>query len=201
MARAASPRTLRGGRPAISLVVARGAVRERARAPRSSRASLARVRARAQMADAIACLHEKNIIHRDLKTANCFLAEDGSVKIGDLNVSKRMKNGLLRTQIGTPYYMSPEICDNKPYNDRSDVWSMGCLLYEMASLRCPFDARDMRGLVIKILRGVCVITSLSKRCGGRGRQRSSPRDEAALAPTRHLTLPTAYARTVLLNCQ
>ena len=49
--------------------------------------------------------------------------------------------------------MSPEICDNKPYNDKSDVWSMGCLLYELASLKCPFDARDMRGLVVKILRG------------------------------------------------
>eukprot|EP00967_Tisochrysis_lutea_P102397 scaffold154101_cov22-Tisochrysis_lutea.AAC.2 len=60
---------------------------------------------------------------------------------------------LARTACGTPYYMSPEICDNKPYNDKSDVWSMGCLLYEMASLKCPFDARDMRGLVVKILRG------------------------------------------------
>ena len=46
---------------------------------------------------------------------------------------------LARTACGTPYYMSPEICDNKPYNDKSDVWSMGCLLYELASLKCPFD--------------------------------------------------------------
>ena len=87
-----------------------------------------------QMADAIACLHEKNIIHRDIKTANSFLAEDGSVKIGDLNVSKRMKGGLLRTQIGTPYYMSPEIWSNKPYDGSSDIWALGCLIYE---LRAP----------------------------------------------------------------
>lgn len=51
------------------------------------------------------CLHEHGICHRDIKTANTFLADDGSVKIGDMNVSKRLKNGNLRTQIGTPYYM------------------------------------------------------------------------------------------------
>ena len=91
-----------------------------------------------QMADAIACLHDKNIIHRDIKTANSFLAEDGSVKIGDLNVSKRMKGGLLRTQIGTPYYMSPEIWSNKPYDGSSDIWALGCLIYELCALRPPF---------------------------------------------------------------
>ena len=69
-----------------------------------------------QMSDALKCLHAKNIVHRDLKTANCFLSEDGTIKIGDLNVSKRMKNGLCATQIGTPYYMSPEIFKNKPYS-------------------------------------------------------------------------------------
>ena len=69
------------------------------------------------------------------------------VKLGDFGIARVLNSTaeLARTACGTPYYMSPEICDNKPYNDRSDVWSMGCLLYEMATLRCPFDARDMRG--------------------------------------------------------
>ena len=62
-----------------------------------------------QMCEGLQCLHEQKIVHRDIKAANIFLAADGSVKIGDLNVSKRMKGALLRTQIGTPYYMSPEV--------------------------------------------------------------------------------------------
>ncbi|KAJ1634820.1 kinase-like domain-containing protein, partial [Pavlovales sp. CCMP2436] len=73
----------------------------------------------------------------------------------DFGIARVLTNTreLARTACGTPYYMSPEICDGKPYNDKSDVWSLGCLLYEMLTLKCPFDARDMRGLVIKILRG------------------------------------------------
>ncbi len=58
-----------------------------------------------QSLKALRCLHEHGIVHRDLKSANTFIAEDGSIKIGDMNVSKRLKNGLLQTQIGTPYYM------------------------------------------------------------------------------------------------
>ena len=106
-----------------------------------------------QMADALSCLHDKQIVHRDLKTANCFLAEDGSVKIGDLNVSKRMKNGLLRTQIGTPYYMSPEIWGNKPYDASSDVWALGCLIYELCALRPPFVGDSFAQLKKAVLAG------------------------------------------------
>ena len=91
-----------------------------------------------QMSDALKSLHAKNIVHRDLKTANCFLSEDGTIKIGDLNVSKRMRNGLCNTQIGTPYYMSPEIWANRPYNAASDMWALGCTLYELGALRPPF---------------------------------------------------------------
>jgi len=59
------------------------------------------------MADALKHLHAKRIVHRDLKTANCFLSEDGSIKIGDLNVSKAMKNGLLQTQVGVSSFLHP----------------------------------------------------------------------------------------------
>jgi NIMA (never in mitosis gene a)-related kinase 1/4/5 len=77
-------------------------------------------------------LHLKGIIHRDVKCANCFLSQDGSVKLGDLNVSKRLNpKGMLMTQIGTPYYMSPEIWNNRPYNAASDMWSLGCMIYGM----------------------------------------------------------------------
>lgn len=92
-----------------------------------------------QCLKALEHLHEKKICHRDLKVANTFLAEDGSVKIGDMNVSKRLSHqGKLQTQIGTPYYMSPEIWNNRPYDAGSDLWSLGCMIYELASLRPPF---------------------------------------------------------------
>jgi NIMA (never in mitosis gene a)-related kinase len=76
-------------------------------------------------------LHNHGICHRDLKAANTFLAEDGSIKIGDMNVSKQLKQGKLQTQIGTPYYMSPEIWNNQSYDERCDIWSLGCMIYEV----------------------------------------------------------------------
>ena len=84
-------------------------------------------------------MHEKNVMHRDLKCANVFMNKDGTVKLGDMNVSKVANNkGLNFTQTGTPYYASPEIWLDKPYDIKSDVWSLGCVLYEMTTLYPPF---------------------------------------------------------------
>ena len=107
-----------------------------------------------QMFKGIKALHDLNIFHRDLKSANVFLNKDGFVKIGDMNVSKVAKKGLLYTQTGTPYYASPEVWMDKPYDSKSDIWSVGCVIYEMATLRPPFRAEDMDGLYKKIIKGV-----------------------------------------------
>ncbi len=64
-------------------------------------------------------------------------------KLGDLNVSKIAKNGLLYTQTGTPYYASPEVWKDEPYDAKSDIWSLGCVIYEMTTLEPPFKAEDM----------------------------------------------------------
>jgi NIMA (never in mitosis gene a)-related kinase len=84
-------------------------------------------------------MHEMNVMHRDLKCANVFMNRDGTIKLGDMNVSKVANNkGLNFTQTGTPYYASPEIWLDKPYDIKSDIWSLGCVTYEMITLRPPF---------------------------------------------------------------
>ena len=107
-----------------------------------------------QMVRGIKALHDLKICHRDIKCANVFLTKDGIVKLGDLNVSKVVKKGMLHTQTGTPYYASPEVWKDKPYDNRSDIWSLGCVLYEMTTLNPPFRAPNMNGLYHKVLRGV-----------------------------------------------
>ena len=82
-----------------------------------------------------------------------FLSKDGTVKLGDLNVSKIAKKGMLYTQTGTPYYASPEIWKDKPYDAKSDMWSLGCVLYEAVVLHPPFRASDMQGLYRKVIAG------------------------------------------------
>ena len=106
-----------------------------------------------QITSGLKALHDLDILHRDMKSANVFLNSDGSVKLGDMNVSKVAKNGLLYTQTGTPYYASPEVWQDKPYNSKSDIWSLGCVLYESATLKPPFRADDMQGLFDAVVKG------------------------------------------------
>lgn len=105
-------------------------------------------------------MHDLKILHRDLKvklllfqSANVFLTKSGLAKLGDMNVSKIAKNGLLYTQTGTPYYASPEVWKDQPYDCKSDIWSLGCVIYEMCTLEPPFKAEDMEGLFDTVLKG------------------------------------------------
>ena len=106
-----------------------------------------------QMTRGLKSLHDLKILHRDLKSANIFLFSDGSAKIGDLNVSKVARKGLGYTQTGTPYYASPEVWDEKPYDNKSDIWSLGCVAYEMLTLHPPFRAKDMEHLYNAVIKG------------------------------------------------
>ena len=106
-----------------------------------------------QLVRGLKSLHDLNILHRDLKCANVFLFSNGEVKIGDLNVSKVTRGGLGTTQTGTPYYASPEVWNDCPYDSKSDIWSLGCVLYEMITLKPPFRAADMEGLYKKVTKG------------------------------------------------
>lgn len=101
---------------------------------------------------ALKYLHEKHILHRDLKSQNLFLMSKGRLRLGDFGIAKALDctSAFTKTQIGTPYYLSPEICKNQPYSWASDIWSLGCILYELATLRVPFNAPNITTLLNKI---------------------------------------------------
>ncbi|RNA05217.1 serine threonine- kinase Nek1-like isoform X1, partial [Brachionus plicatilis] len=108
-----------------------------------------------QIALALKHVHDRKILHRDLKSQNIFLTKSGVIKLGDFGVAKVLNNTseFARTAIGTPYYMSPEICNHMSYNNKSDVWSLGCILFEMTNMKHPFEANNLKMLICKIIRG------------------------------------------------
>ena len=108
-------------------------------------------------------IHSKKILHRDIKTLNVFLSRDESLRIGDLGVAKRLMStaAFAHTIVGTPYYLSPELCEDKPYNIKSDMWALGCVLYELCTLKHPFEANNQAALFMKIIRAQYVAPSES----------------------------------------
>ncbi|XP_024836013.1 serine/threonine-protein kinase Nek8 isoform X2 [Bos javanicus] len=100
-------------------------------------------------------VHSHLILHRDLKTQNILLDKHRMVvKIGDFGISKILSSkSKAYTVVGTPCYISPELCEGKPYNQKSDIWALGCVLYELASLKRAFEAANLPALVLKIMSG------------------------------------------------
>ncbi|XP_064082487.1 serine/threonine-protein kinase Nek4-like isoform X2 [Macrobrachium nipponense] len=108
-----------------------------------------------QITMALQYLHSHNILHRDLKTQNIFLTRSGLIKLGDFGIARVLNSSmdLATTMIGTPYYMSPELFSGIPYSYKSDVWALGCCLYELITLKHAFVARDLSALICRISRG------------------------------------------------
>jgi len=108
-----------------------------------------------QMCVGLKYIHSKKILHRDIKSMNIFLSKEEDIRIGDLGVAKSMAESanFAHTMVGTPYYLSPEMCEEKPYNEKSDIWALGCVLYEMCTQKHPFEANNQAALLLKILRG------------------------------------------------
>ncbi|KAM9329509.1 serine/threonine-protein kinase Nek1 [Gastrophryne carolinensis] len=108
-----------------------------------------------QLCLALKHVHDRKILHRDIKSQNIFLTKGGTIQLGDFGIARVLNSTveLARTCIGTPYYLSPEICENRPYNNKSDIWALGCVLYEMCTLKHAFEAGNMKNLVLKIIRG------------------------------------------------
>ncbi|KAM3145555.1 Serine/threonine-protein kinase Nek2 [Paramecium bursaria] len=99
---------------------------------------------------------KEKILHRDIKPANIFLDSNQNVKLGDFGLARMMgvESEYAQTSVGTPYYMSPEIIDEHKYNEKSDIWACGCLLYEMCTLNPPFQAQNYLALAMKIKQGI-----------------------------------------------
>ncbi|KAL3134399.1 hypothetical protein ABBQ38_006461 [Trebouxia sp. C0009 RCD-2024] len=106
-----------------------------------------------QICEGMQVLHNAKIIHRDIKPMNIFVGDHDIVKVGDLGIAKMIKEGVANTQIGTPHYMPPELWQNKKYTFTSDLWALGCLLYELMTYRVPFEARSMAELHTKVMAG------------------------------------------------
>lgn len=95
------------------------------------------------------------ILHRDIKPGNVFFDSSNNVKLGDFGLSKILSEESLyaKTNVGTPYYMSPEQINEANYDEKTDIWSTGCVLYEMVALKPPFQATNHLALATKIITG------------------------------------------------
>eukprot|EP00931_Biecheleriopsis_adriatica_P093114 TRINITY_DN66869_c0_g1_i1.p1 TRINITY_DN66869_c0_g1~~TRINITY_DN66869_c0_g1_i1.p1 ORF type:complete len:397 (-),score=83.05 TRINITY_DN66869_c0_g1_i1:231-1373(-) len=104
-----------------------------------------------QLAMALQYIHERRILHRDLKSRNVFLTRLGIVKLGDFGIAKVLSSAsIAQTRIGTPAYLPPEMCNSEPYSYKADMWCLGVVLYEVLALEVPFHAKTIGQLVLNI---------------------------------------------------
>ena len=103
----------------------------------------------------LAHTHSEGVLHRDMKPSNILLSKGSIVKLADFGIARVMsgKEKLAKTVVGTPYYLSPEICEDRPYGVSSDMWSLGCVLYELCALKRPFEGTSFPSLIVRILNG------------------------------------------------
>ncbi|KAL8270930.1 hypothetical protein Esti_005142 [Eimeria stiedai] len=107
----------------------------------------------AQLLMAVKYTHSNRIIHRDIKSQNIFIEKDQRLRLADFGISKALEStqALAKTFIGTPHYLSPELCEGSPYGPPSDMWAVGCVAFEMVTFRTPFHAaKNLADLCFRI---------------------------------------------------
>ncbi|KAH1007883.1 serine/threonine-protein kinase Nek8 [Dendroctonus ponderosae] len=154
-------------------------------------------------------IHNRGIIHRDLKCENIFITGINAnvIKIGDFGISKLLsKNCFTNTVIGTCNYAAPEICDGKPYNTKSDIWALGCILFEMCQLEKLFDG-TVSNVVLSIAGGK--IRPINTRIYGKQMQEllylllkpdPTQRPDTLMIMTLGDVFPSLYCLSLNLGC-
>jgi len=108
-----------------------------------------------QLSSALQHVHAQGVLHRDLKLANVFLTQGRAIKLGDFGVARLLSTHthFAQTMVGTPYYLAPEVLRSAPYAFAADVWSVGVILFELLTLRKPFESTNLGALVHKVENG------------------------------------------------
>lgn len=108
-----------------------------------------------QICLALKHMHDRKVLHRDIKCQNVFLTKNSIIKMGDFGIARVLNSTMevARSMVGTPYYLSPEIIEGRPYSFKSDIWSLGVMFYELCALKPPFDGCNIHFLGMKIIKG------------------------------------------------